>query len=316
MSTNRPSRGLERRHNNPYTQVGNRPINDADLSAEALAVLVYLLSKPPGWVVIPAEIAKRFKFGRNRVYAVLKELIGRGYVLRFRQHAEDGKWTGYSYQVWDDPAAAADERASKSRVPDGEDTVEAPCTGQPYTVNGDALVKKDSNQIPHTPPEGADDRIDRKSDKKPHPAAVERWTRFEDAFPWEPHHSRERAQRQFLKLSAEEQEKALRWVGRYAADCKSTKRYVKEASRWIAGKCWQGYEAQALKVAKVAGSDKPLVFVRVGTPAWEAWGRYKRARGEPWGFSYFNPDHKANGKDMPSLFPPGAEQHNHLQRAS
>jgi predicted transcriptional regulator len=252
MTARSQKRGLERRSNYPYTNIGNRAINDVELSADGLAVLVYLLSKPPGWVVIPAEVAKRFRYGRNRIYSVLKELIERGYIVRTRQQAEDGKWSGYSYQVWDDPKAAQTENKGSDRVPDGGDTVHSPYTSSRYTAVGDALISTENKQIsPLTPQRGSADCTDLEEQERVRDAAQEHWQQFRENYPWEPQHSRQSAERSFFKLSASDQRVAASYAGQYREDCKGRNRFVKEPSKWLRGKCWQGYLEQEMRVEAV-----------------------------------------------------------------
>jgi hypothetical protein len=93
-------------------------------------------------------------------------------------------------------------------------------------------------------------------------------------------------------------------VPSYAAQFSSDRRYVKRAGNWLAKREWETYERRAADTARACGHDKPFVFVRKGTPAWDAWATYRQGRGESWGWASARLG-LGEGRDMPSLFPPG-----------
>ena len=85
-----------------YTKLPNAVANDDKLSARALGVLCYILTKPPNWRVIPAQLGSRFGMSYNVALTVLRELIGAGYVKR--ELLRDGRRiVGTRYLVADDP---------------------------------------------------------------------------------------------------------------------------------------------------------------------------------------------------------------------
>jgi hypothetical protein len=65
-----------------FSQISNGPINDEALSADGLALLVYLCSKAEGWLVMAGDIRRRFGWGKNKVYQVIGHLIEQGYMIR------------------------------------------------------------------------------------------------------------------------------------------------------------------------------------------------------------------------------------------
>lgn len=116
-----------------FTVVDNHPIDDPELSFQALGLLVFLLSKPDRWEVNYRSLA-RAKHGRREhgagyrgegqhaVREALAELEARAYLVRRREKAEDGTWSWVStiYEVPHHLEALA-----------GVETVEAltPCGG-------------------------------------------------------------------------------------------------------------------------------------------------------------------------------------------
>ena len=85
-----------------YSTLPNKLINDDKLSGDGLAVLVYLLSKPADWKVNAQNIANRFGYGINKVYAIIKHLIQFGYVKK-DVIRDQGKYTQIVYHVYDQP---------------------------------------------------------------------------------------------------------------------------------------------------------------------------------------------------------------------
>ena len=55
-----------------FSVLPNDLMNDERLSADALGVLVYLLSKPTDWQVRVTELRRRFDIGRDKVYRILE----------------------------------------------------------------------------------------------------------------------------------------------------------------------------------------------------------------------------------------------------
>ena len=87
----------------PYTQIANMVLNDPLLSFRAKGVLVYLLSKPPDWKAIEADIVKHTAEGRHAVRTAIKELLDVGYLKREQYRADDGTFHGTVYFATDSP---------------------------------------------------------------------------------------------------------------------------------------------------------------------------------------------------------------------
>ena len=98
-------------------------LNDEGLDADCLAVMVYLLSKPNNWIVKPTNIQNRFKYGRDKTYRVINQLVKRQYIVR-EEHRTDGKYASFSYYVYDSPFPCLPNTAE-------------PDTAEPDTANKD-----------------------------------------------------------------------------------------------------------------------------------------------------------------------------------
>lgn len=119
----------------PFTVFPNDLLNDPDLTAEALGVLVYLVSKPANWRVMPAELAKRFECGRDRVYKILNLLVEAGYARRDQDRGEGGSFANIRYVIFN----------VRQPLPENTDTADSPLTENPHTVKP-TLQKKDSTK--------------------------------------------------------------------------------------------------------------------------------------------------------------------------
>ena len=99
-----------------YSVIPNNMLNDEGLDSDCLAVMVYLLSKPSNWIVKPTNIQNRFKFGRDKTYRVINQLVKRKYIVR-EEHRTEGKYSSFSYYVYDSPFPCLSD------------------TAEPYTAN-------------------------------------------------------------------------------------------------------------------------------------------------------------------------------------
>ena len=99
-----------------YSVIPNNMLNDEGLDADCLAVMVYLLSKPSNWIVKPTNLQNRFKFGRDKAYRIINQLIKKQYIVR-EEHRVEGKYTSFTYYVYDSPFPCLSD------------------TAEPYTAN-------------------------------------------------------------------------------------------------------------------------------------------------------------------------------------
>lgn len=111
----------------------NSTVNDS-LSWGAKGLLVYLCSKPDDWEVSVAQLVNHSKLsakptGRDGTYALIKELIQKGYIQRV-QAKESGKFSTSDYIVSNTPMQ--------------------PLTDLPYTVETSPLTDLPDAVSPHT----------------------------------------------------------------------------------------------------------------------------------------------------------------------
>lgn len=98
---------MKRKHSGSFAVVPNITVNDNQLSIDALGLLVFLLSKPNDWQVNVANLRSRFCIGRDRVYAILKQLETVGYVRKTQsKKSKTNQFCTVEYIVFDTPEAA------------------------------------------------------------------------------------------------------------------------------------------------------------------------------------------------------------------
>lgn len=95
MAVNRVSATLARRQQKPYTTLLNDTL-DLIVEPIALAVYVYLQSKPSNWIVRRKDIMDRFNIGRDRYQGAVKHLIGLGLAEYEETRNEQGQLLGKS----------------------------------------------------------------------------------------------------------------------------------------------------------------------------------------------------------------------------
>jgi len=99
------------RHDNEFTIVCNKILNNPKLSWRAKGLLGYLLSKPEDWSVYVNNISKSSSDGITSTSSGMNELIKEGYISKQQTRAEDGKFNGYIYRVYENPNKAKKELA-------------------------------------------------------------------------------------------------------------------------------------------------------------------------------------------------------------
>jgi hypothetical protein len=74
-----------------FTSVSNDIINNKEMSWEARGLLIYLLSKPPGWVIRNADLIKQSPAGRDKITSIVHELVKHGHIFRWQTRDSDGR---------------------------------------------------------------------------------------------------------------------------------------------------------------------------------------------------------------------------------
>lgn len=98
-----------KKYKTAFTTVPNDPINNRELSYEALGVWLYLMSKPDDWQVKMSDLRNRTKttgrqYGKDAIQGILNELKSIGLAELVYHRSEDGKTNlGSSWVISDSP---------------------------------------------------------------------------------------------------------------------------------------------------------------------------------------------------------------------
>ena len=117
-------------------------IIEKELSAEALGVLVYVLSRPDDWQIYPSQLAKKFNCGKDKMTRILKEIRGAGYAQFSRFRDDSGKLSGSEWIFNDAPQT------------ENPPVVIRPQAGKPAEDNKVVAEMQLNQQQAENPPEG------------------------------------------------------------------------------------------------------------------------------------------------------------------
>lgn len=92
---------------------------------------------------------------------------------------------------------------------------------------------------------------------------------------------RSEALARFGELTPTEQETAVRTAAAYAASCASLRSQAKALHRWLRDGRWRNGELALAPSGAGPGGLPSRVFVREGSPEWEAWAAHYRRLGKP-----------------------------------
>jgi hypothetical protein len=161
---------------------------------------------------------------------------------------------------------------------------------------------------PPQPPKGERGVLASQNSETKDPDTEARVERFLAAYPVDPS-DRVAGERAFRKLSATDQEAALRWAGTYLADCRAKGRKLKSPQAYVRDRVFEGYAASSSTSASSGGR----VWIREGSAEWEAWLAYRRKHGglTVLGTLYAtdSTEHRGKGRYEPTRFPPGHVEH-------
>jgi hypothetical protein len=260
-----------------YTIVPNAIANDERITADEMAVLIWMLTRPPEWEVRRPVLKKRFGFGRDRLRRIFSHLRELKYSKQEAVRREDGTVEFYRITVADRPIFESHEsteiEADDDDPPDGTacdqvtektaaDTHQVtpqPSPGNPSPeVNNDKIVN-----TPPTPRAGEDE------------AAIEQekpsFKRLVDKWPGDHVLSRTAAERRFLRLTDAQQRAAVDRAAAYLADMRSRGWKVCDLATYLRDKRFERFVGTVPRTG--------LYGAKPGTPQYFRWHDYLRETG-------------------------------------
>jgi hypothetical protein len=121
--------------NRAYTAIANSLLQDGRLTHETKGLLCELLSRPGDWQITVRGIVATGKSGRDKVYRMLKEAIGFGYIREDRERRADGTLPKSAYVVSDAPEILAEQGCDP--LPEIQEVVGDPLPAQPDPAQPD-----------------------------------------------------------------------------------------------------------------------------------------------------------------------------------
>jgi len=129
-----------------YSIIPNDIMNNDALNAEAVGVLVYLLSKPDNWEVRDHQLRERFGFGRDKLAGVIKILKAAGYFRRRQYRNSQGQFVTVT-DVFDHVVAPDPNPTVPAKTVAGSPVAGSPVAGSPVSGKHVSLV---NTELPNT----------------------------------------------------------------------------------------------------------------------------------------------------------------------
>jgi hypothetical protein len=120
----------------PFTQIYNKVIQNCT-NTEAGWVWVYLQSQCDNWELNPNQLKKHFKFGKNKIYAILTFMISAKLLVRHVQISANGRRVKTTYTVLDGMDYVDPAKVSEDIVQECAPLPQYPEVENPEVVNRD-----------------------------------------------------------------------------------------------------------------------------------------------------------------------------------
>lgn len=187
-----------------FTTLLNQPLQKDILDAIALGIYCYLMSLPPNWKIIPAQVAKHFKLGIGTIRKKLKLLIGLGYIF-YGQESANGRFGAGRYLIFQ-RSLTSEKRERIQKM--------FPKVKKQHAVSSQAAESNNTNNI----------SVQMKETTNPAPAVRESLSLFDKKQP-------------YMKiLSDEEQQHFIKYVEAHKHEAENLKAWMMDCAKkkyWI-----------------------------------------------------------------------------------
>lgn len=108
---------LRNRSQSGFTVITNNIFSDQNLSNKAIGMLCKMLSLPDNWNFSEKGLqAIMHKDGQASIRSGLKELQDAGYLRRYRVHDENGRFTGWEWEITNNPSDFQNKKCENPQV--------------------------------------------------------------------------------------------------------------------------------------------------------------------------------------------------------
>lgn len=133
---------IRTKHNkdNPYVILNKSALEDETLSWAAKGLWAYLMSRPDNWnisVTHLSSIYKDYGGGEKAIYALLSELIEKGYCQRKQDRSNGGKFNSYEYIITEFKIISPQRHSRDADPPDAVNR---------STNNNDCLISNENTK--------------------------------------------------------------------------------------------------------------------------------------------------------------------------
>lgn len=298
----RPFTTIDREHGPTFTVVDNALLRDSRLALDEKGLLCWFLSLPLDWEVIPAQVRKEHKIGRDKYQRIMKSLRDTGYIKLIIERSEDGTIACVRYRVRAIPLLNGDPAIPEERVDaETESAIEAadasdePAIPEVQDAGSVAPLQQpekpvmDANHKPGNPDSGlGGSRLSTKSLQNTPPtpqavpadrpqAAIRELPSFKAlAARWPEANilSASTAERRYLRLSDERKRAAFDGVASYLADMRKRGWKICDLQTYLRDRRWE----------RVKGAPAPEVPILGNTPQASRWLDYRIDLGQPTSF--------------------------------
>jgi len=145
---------------NPFVMIDRTIFSDEKTSWKAKGLLGYLLSKPDDWITRMGDLVKRTTDGQYATASAIRELEARGYLTRYQEKDEHGRFKQLVIEVHEIPVAPDKRTHSPKRQPQsGFPLADNPQTDDPQAGN-QSITNTDCTDTDCTNTPGEDSRPD------------------------------------------------------------------------------------------------------------------------------------------------------------
>lgn len=270
-----------------FTILPNAVMNDDRLEGDEMAVLLWLLAKPPNWEVRRSALTKRFKYGRDRLRRIFKKLIDIGYSRCDPVRREDGTIEFFRYMVADEPILGGVPSVQETEIDDDEGMADAEASidQPPSNPSVDAASDALHHSLCNTSVEERKS-LDNKTPLPPEAVPVAAPPAIEEAKPdfkslidkWPPDCvlSRTEAERVWLRLTDTHKRAAIAGCDGYRSEMRRKAWKVCDLTTYLRGKRFERFASGAPPTASFP--------IKGGTPQAYRWLEYRKAMGLPTSF--------------------------------
>ena len=120
-----------------FTIVSNAITKEKGLSARAIGIYFYLMTKPDDWQIRKTELHNHFKEGRGSINTAWEELSEYGYAKSERVKDKQGKFTGWKHSLSEVPINSESKPTARKPISD------KPTSVNQRLLNTNVLTKKE-----------------------------------------------------------------------------------------------------------------------------------------------------------------------------